>query len=56
MGEKGGSNKKKKRRSERGKHGEKEKKRKGGGRREMGKISGLTGEIHIPEIVGYTRV
>ena len=37
-------------RSERGKHGEKEKKRKRGGRREIGKISGLTGEIHLPEI------
>ena len=43
-------NKKKKQRSERGKRGEKENKRKRGGRIEMGKISGLTGEIHLPEI------
>ena len=39
-----------KQRIERDKHGEKEKKRKRGGRREMEKISGLTGEIHLPEI------
>ena len=28
-----------------------ERKRKRGGRRDMGKISGLTREIHLPEIV-----